>query len=624
MPPRDEQFLKRLLATFRVEAQEHLQAIAAGLIELEKSTDQAVRAAVLDRTFRAAHSLKGAARTVKATDVESLCQALESAFAAIKRGDAVLSAELFDHLHRMLSALGSYLQLANSEAVDRPKTAEVIRALQSALMTARASARPRAKRASTPMAAENVAHTASAPAADQRSGSADTVRVVTERLDAVVLQAEEMLSAKSSLAQCATSLRRCETRPAAWRKRWAKLQPDLRSLRHAQDRRHTHNGGGRIAVSWARVHEFLEWNRDFIDGIESELTGLAKAAKHDERALGSMVDGLLDEMKGIVTQPFATLLDVFPRFVRELSRDLGKEAELVLRGADIEIDRRVLQELKDPLTHLVRNALHHGIEMPDVRRRAGKPSRGALTIDIGARDGNRIEISLIDDGAGIDAEAVKARALKLGTISGEQAQALGGEQLLSLVFHSGVSTSPVITDISGRGLGLAIVSEMVQKLGGTLSVKSVPDRGTTFQIVLPLSLARFRGVLVRSGGHQFVLPTRHVERVLRIRSGDIKTVENRATILESGRTIALARLAAVLGIKVVSPDNGAAVAEHAVQVAVGEQRIAFIVDEVVDEREVLVKSLGRQLQRVRNLSGATILGPGRVVPILNVADLMKS
>ena len=207
-----------------------------------------------------------------------------------------------------------------------------------------------------------------------------------------------------------------------------------------------------------------------------------------------------------------------------------------------------------------------------------------------------------------------------------EAEKLSDQDALGLMFHSGVTTSPIITDISGRGLGLAIVHEKVEKLGGMISVDNEPDRGTTFRIVIPLTLATFRGVLVQVGEQHFILPSTNVDRVIRAEKKEIKTVENRETILMNGQVLSLIRMEEVLGIaKPPIPESTAHdLFAHIIVLGSAEKRLAFLIDEVREEREVLVKPLGKQLSRVRNVAGATVLGSGKVVPILNIGDLMKS
>jgi two-component system chemotaxis sensor kinase CheA len=623
VPAPDDNLLRRLLATFKAEAQEHIEAIDSGLLELERTTDAQARVAVLDTTFRAAHSLKGAARTVNVRDIEAVCQSLESVFATLRRKELTPSPDLFDLLHRVVDTLGALLHHIGAEpnAAQPPPIADLIRALHAA---AAENIRPGPPSAAPPpqVTVEPVPMASHGPqlTAPAKRVATDTVRVAIDKLDAVLLQAEELLAAKLAATQQVARLRQCRTQPAEWKKRWMRLRPDMRSIRHALDGKKN----GSDSFHWRRVVEFLEWSEGCIDTLDGGLMEVAKAADRDQRAVGTMVDTLLDDMKKVVMQPFAMLLDVLPRLVRELSRDQGKMVELTVRGEDIEIDRRILEEMKDPLIHLVRNCIDHGIEKPEVRAKAGKPRHGTLSIGIATRDGSNVELLLSDDGAGIDAAAVKASAVKQESISPEQAAMLSDREALSLVFQSGVSTSPLITDISGRGLGLAIVKEKVEKLHGSLTLESELGRGAQFRIVLPLTLARFRGVLVEADERVFVMPTSNVERVLRVRKSDIKSVENRATVVLNEQVLPLVRLRDVLQLpRAAGADHGLD-SQPVVVLAYGNQRIVFAVDAVLNEQEVLVKTLGKQLVRVRHVAGASVLGTGQVVPILNVADLIES
>jgi two-component system chemotaxis sensor kinase CheA len=329
-------------------------------------------------------------------------------------------------------------------------------------------------------------------------------------------------------------------------------------------------------------------------------------------------------MKKTLMLPFSATLQILPKFVRDLSRDQGKEAELVVQGGEIEVDRRILEELRDPLLHLVRNCVDHGIETREQRQRRSKPPRATIALTITRKSEGEIEVLITDDGAGIDTEKVGKAALKLGIVSPDDAASRDQLALLPLVFESGVSTSPIITEISGRGLGLAIVREKVERLGGVTSVETRPGAGTTFRVVVPLTLATLRGVHVRVADHRFVIPTTYVEQVARLKKEEIKTVENRETIRWNGHVVALARLTDVLELPRKKSIDAASDIVPVVLLASANRRIAFLVDEILDEQEVLVKPLGKQLSRVRNVAGATVLGNGKAVPILDVSDLLTS
>jgi two-component system chemotaxis sensor kinase CheA len=657
MPSSEDELLQRLRATFRVEAQEHVQTIASGLVELERAAPPPP-AATLDGIFRAAHSLKGAARAVNMAPVESLCQSLESVFAALKREALTPSPGLFDVLHRTLGLLSRLLAGLDGSAPMPPQSAvaELRRALLELLSAPRAAATTAAPAPAPAAPAARPGHAAGAAAAVTAADATaaavpeppppaaaadlpaaralpDVVRVRKRTLDMALLKSEELLHAKIATAQRAQALRALQRRPADWRARWARLRDDVRTLESAVGGAAgagsigAAEGGAPPAVqaAWGRVRSYIGDSHDFVVALESDLLRQAQQAEQDLRAVGAMVDQLLDDMKQIVVQPFSTLLDLFPPSVRELARDQGKDVALHIEGADVEIDRRILDEIKDPLIHLVRNSIDHGIEAPAVRCQAGKPARGRLSIAVAQRDGSQVEVVVSDDGAGIDAAALARAAVKAGVLAAGDQAGLPRDSLLALALEPGVSTSPLITDLSGRGLGLSIVKQQVERLNGTLALASAPGQGTSFTLRLPLTLARFRGVVVHSGGQTFVLPTRSIERVARIPADQVKTVENRETISLGGRALALVRLGALLGL----PPDDAAAEGSALPVVVLQgsqpgQPIAFGVGAVLDEREVLVKPLGPQLQRVRHIAGATVLGTGQVVPILHVPDLLQS
>ena len=441
----------------------------------------------------------------------------------------------------------------------------------------------------------------------------ETVRISTSKLDSLLLKAEELTSLKLVSNQHMRDLKDVTNSLGHWKKRWSRIEPDVRVLRKQVQ----------SPSPLVRLLEFLDWSKDYIQSLEREIRTLSKASEQDQRLLAGMVDDLLDDMKKATMLPFSSLFGLFPRMVRDISRDQSKDVDLVLNGEEIEIDRRVLEEMKDPLIHLLRNTIDHGIETPGKRAESQKPPKGTINLTVFQTEGNKIEILILDDGEGIDLTKVKEKAIKQGIISGKEAEDLKDQEAAYLIFRSGVSTSPIITQISGRGIGLAIVQEKVEELGGLISVESEPGKGSCFRMQLPVTLATFRGVLVQVADDLFIVPCSNVECVLRIEQDKVKTVENMATIPLNGQVLPLLELSDVLRLH---PKGQNTDREYVTVVVLGagKKRIAFSVNEVMDEQEVLVKNLGKQLSRVPYLAGATILGTGRVVPILNVNDLLKS
>jgi two-component system chemotaxis sensor kinase CheA len=624
MNRKDTELLKKLLPMFKVEAHEHLTLISSGLIEIEKA-DSEERPEIVETIYRESHSLKGAARSVNLPDIVAICQSMENVFSAFKRKEIALSPRLIDLLHRTVDYTSKLVAGNEFSQAQKAEIKTLVQALENALCKpddasyrqeaepAEPVAEPVAIHAKAvekepqfePALQDDVPAPRATPAAvvplPQIAG---TVRISTAKLDSLLLRAEEMLSIKLAAGQRAG---------------------ELKDLKHTFDLWKKENAAKKSAASIVgferkRVQESTD---HLIASFEPALTRLIRETDSDQRSFEAMLDSLLEDIKQTLMLPFSSFLEVFPMLVRELMRDAGKEADLVSEGGETEVDRRVLEEIKDPLIHLVRNCIDHGIEKAADRIAKGKPSRGKISIAVSSREG-KIEITVSDDGAGINTSEVKSAAERIGAISLEEAQELDSEDALSLIFHSGITTSPIITDISGRGLGLAIVRERVEKLNGTVSIDTKPDIGTTFKMVVPLTMATFRGVLVRVGEHFFFLPSANIEKVARPRKDEIQTVENRETLSLDGQTVSLARLGAVLELDTADARKEP---EDFMQIAVlrsAGKRMAFLVEEVLHEQEILVRNLGPQLSRVRNIAGATLLGNGKVVPILNVQDLMIS
>jgi len=657
MNGKDDEFYQRLLTTFQGEAAEHLQAIADGMLTLEKGTSTSDRTSLIEGIYREAHSLKGAARAVNLKEIEALCQPLESLLASWQKLDSPPPPEHFDLIYQTVTVLEDLVaqagkavpaalstqaremaQLLSRVLASKPGDSAAIEPVHKPQPLAGAMARMIPNPAPTPVEPEKTANTSPAaqapatrvdlptpgPTLRDKPVVAETIRVATAKLDALLLQAEEFIAAKLIAGQRAADLREAVAEFDLWQKYWAKVQPLLRDLKRWPGGNGTQHQTEQFCRIASQLREFLEWNAELVKNLEQKLTLILRAAEQDTRVIGGLVDNLLVDVKKVLMLPFAMLLETFPKFVRDLAREQGKEVDFTIHGREVEIDRRILQEIKDPLLHLVRNSIDHGLETPQERTRRHKPVSGRLSITIAQRDSGKVEICVADDGVGIDPEKVKAAAVKQGLLTAAEAEGLSDAEARQLIFRSGISTAPIITTISGRGLGLAIVQEKVEKLGGSLQVEAGPTNGTIFRLILPLTLATFRGTLIQVGQRLFVVPTTYLERVVRVKAADVKTVENRETILLNGHPVALASLAATLG---VPPQEQARRQDGFLTVLVlnvSGQRLGFWVDGVLNEQEVLVKNLGPQLQRVPNIAGATVLGSGAVVPILNVTDLVSS
>lgn len=574
-----EDIRARLLATFAAEAREHLEAITAHLLALEREPPPPRALEIAEAVFREVHTLKGAARSVSRTDLEALCQALESVLSRITRGELGLDGPRLALLQDAAGAIGRLL----AEGAG-PAPAPLLDRL------AAAGSAPAPRAAGTGPRPEGARP---APPGGPRPAPGDTIRLPAAAIERVSAQGEELLVPKLAGGQ---------------------RLDEARALLAALGRcRALAARGGRPAGAALSAE---------LAAAEARARELVGRMVRDQRVLAGIVDGLLLELRGVRMTPVATVLALFPAMVRDLAVELGKEAEWAVEGADLEVDRRVLEELKEPLIHLVRNAVDHGLELPAARRQAGKPARGRIAVGVRAREGGRVEVEIADDGRGVDTARVRAAAVRAGLAGEAEAAALGEEGVLALLFRSGLSTSPIISDVSGHGLGLAIVKERVERLGGEVAIASRPGAGTTVRLVVPATVVTFRGLLVQAGG-EFLLPTESVERVLRVAPGRVERLEGREAVAGPGGPLAVAPLREVLELAPAAGTDGPA-PRPCVVVRAGAARAGLLVDAVLGEREVLVKEFRRPLARVRHVAGAGLLGTGRVALILRPADLLRA
>ena len=322
--------------------------------------------------------------------------------------------------------------------------------------------------------------------------------------------------------------------------------------------------------------------------------------------------------------PIEHVFNRFPRMVRDLAQRFGKEVRLVMEGQETELDRSVIEIISDPLIHMLRNSVDHGIEPPDERERIGKPRQG--TVRLSARhEENYILIEIEDDGKGMDAAHLREVAVRKGVLSREAAERLSDREALNLIFAPGFSTAQQITEVSGRGVGMDIVRSNIQRVGGIVDVDSTPGKGTRFSIRLPLTLAIIRALLVRMAGQVYAIPLSSVLETLKIHPDMVQFVGKRPVILLRGRALPLVSLYAHFysgEYADVNANNRQPM--FVVVVGLSEQQVGVVVDHLIGEQEIVIKSLSRYLGEVNGFSGATILGDGRVALILEVADLFQN
>lgn len=639
MIDKKQEFLKRILATFRIEAEENLISLSAKLIELEKDPPDEDREQLLELVYRSAHSLKGASRAVNLIDIGRLCHGFESVVSALRNDEIILNKNAYDILHQVLNTISQLVDI-KEEDISQELNNEIARLIENMAIiesgseienpSTKAIHRSTFKKATRTKESINITDKTNVVESNAQKTKAsssfisnatvknDTIRIKTSKLDNILVETEEMLALKLSAAQRAKYLLDIHNKLNEWSSK-ANDFSDLKNRLQIQLGKPDNYSNEKNELR--ELIEYFTWSEKQLNNIKKEIDKVQRFSAQEVYFTATKVDGLLDDVRDLIRVPFSSLLDVFPKMVRDISNDLGKEISFEVSKNVIEIDRRILEKIKDPLIHIVRNSIDYGIEKPEVRKKLNKHSVGKISINIQQIDNNKVEILITDDGAGINIEKLKKVYAKQEKIVDNNIQNISEKDCLNYIFSSGVTTSDIVTELSGRGLGLAIVQDAIDDLGGSIDVESEKNKFTIFRIKLPLSVVTFRGVLLETSNFAFIAPTSKLLSVIRVNIKEIKTIENKATISYKGQIIPIFALNEILELPQISNSS------EFIQIVVFEmkgKKIGISVDKVVGEQEVLVKEFNRQLKRIRNIYGATILGSGEVVPILNITDLFKS
>lgn len=595
--------IKKFVTRFIEEAREHLLRLGDGLAALESGHADKEQ---INAIFRSAHTLKGSSRMLKLTAITETAHQLEEVMSALRDGSLAFSPALAQLLYRAVDALSALVDRL-AETSDTSSLPAADAALCAALAQvvlgpevgtqaqgmAPAAAEPAsaATGATPPLAVVNAvpAAVAATPLAEvprpvePKLKTAETVRVRLNKLDELVKLMGEVVSSHARMRQRLMEAREME-------------------------REFSERGDTQAAAS---LHRF------------------ALSLKDDVQAQEMLMDELHDKTLLMRMLPLAIVFDPATRLVRELARSVGKQVECVVSGAEIELDRQLIDKLADPIIHLIRNGIDHGLETPDQRTAAGKPAQGRLSLSA-RQDGGWVVIEISDDGAGIALEAVRDKALKKGFVSAEKAAAMSDQETIDLIFLPGFSTNSIITDLSGRGVGMDVVKKCIlDDLQGSVAVETRPDVGTTFALRLPLSLAVMRVLLVQVGGLPFGFTAQYVAELLRVpREAQLMVAERNAVIIrnEFVPVVPLADLLHVpahLARRQGTPSprvNGLLL----VVLRIRNEKIAVQVDDLLDERDMVIKPLPAHLRHLPLVSGMVTTGKNELVSVLHAPALLDA
>ena len=588
----DDVLAARLLSIFIEELDEEVRQLNDHLLALERTPDDAER---LRAVFRVMHTLKGASRAAGLLRVEEVCHALENELSRVRDGGEPLKpiqiallfeaadalVETRDELRLGRPAPEATLSTVLQHVRGRPaagRAAPSTRTVIAPKVTAVASAAPIAPAAAVVAAAPSPAVTtpiAAAPA-DDLARAESHIRVSQHQVETIAGAAGEIAGLVGVLSDRTDEL-------SVLRARYRSELGDAGSTRG--------------------------------NAFDRELTGLLRRAGDDARTLASVSERLANSARSLRQRPLSELTETLPRIARDVARDLAKQVRVTIVGGDIEADRVVLEALREPLLHLVRNAIDHGIESPDARLAAGKPAEGALQIE-GALRGDRLVVTVTDDGAGLDLRAIARGLERRGGAVPTDARLLA-----HTIFDDGFTTRGAATTLSGRGVGLGIVRAAAERMGGTVEVKSVPGEGTAITVDVPLSIATMRVVLVQVGDVVVGIPSAFVVRVARVDPKRIARVDGRPTFVTGDASMPMTTLAALLG-----PPFTDTVAPAMLQLLVLEnsgRRVAIVVDDLHDERELVLRPLEHAGPAATNVTvGTALLSSGTVALVLSVPALL--
>ena len=600
------------IGRFQEEAADLLQRLNEGVILLE---EQPSDAALLDKMLRDAHTLKGSSRMVGLVEISDIAHRLEDVMVALRDGAIEHSLAISDHFFDALDTVVHLTEIASTDAspeADLAALHERLAALAEACLDSSPSVQAGVvpSEGEVPSTGMGSGGNGSACAEPLGSKAKQTIRVNTGHVDSLLNLISEAVISQVKYEQRVKGLRTAGSGPDDVWRAWTALR-DLLERSPTGDARADATRRGEAIASFERR----------LAAEQRANATIATQLAEDLARGGLVISELQERGMAIRMLPVETVFSTFPRAVRELARSFAKDVQLVVEGGETELDKKVLEAINDPLIHILRNAVDHGIEPAEVRSELGKPATATITVSARS-EGDHIVIEVSDDGAGVDIDKVRTAAVRKGYVTQAGADSMSEREVLFLIFEKGFSTSPIITEVSGRGVGMDVVREyIVDMLKGDMNVFSTRGEGTTFRLTIPLTLAIIRALMMRVGDRVYALPTTAVEETLLAEPAEVFELEGRQALRRGKRTYPLVRLDDALG---VSGDRSVPERLPVVTIGFSGHRYGFIVDEFIGEQQIVIKSLGNHLRRVENVAGVTILGAGEIVPILNVPDLMAN
>ena len=614
--------MEDLLQDFLVEATDLLSGVDNKLVDLEQNPHDK---GLLNEIFRGFHTIKGGAGFLNATELVTLCHLTENLFDKLRTGELEISGASMDVIMAATGTVRDMFGALEGGMQPGPADPDLIAKLKAAL-TGQLDAAPAAAPASAPVAASAAASTAASTAAAVPASGPDWDNLFTAVTSGAASAAAPTAASPldAGMHHEVKSESPEEIIKAAVGRRTIDKPGYQGAAVGRRDTEKTRDNS--IRVDTSRLDQVLNLSGEIgltknrLNALRSDiLSGRSDSdTLHALDQSVSQLDLLVSDLQNAVMktrmQPVGRLFQKYPRIARDLARSLGKDVELLLVGEDTEIDKTMIEDLSDPIVHLIRNAVDHGVESTEDRRAIGKPEKSQVRLEA-RQEGDHIVLIVADDGKGMNAERLRAKALEKGLISDEEANTMDERQSFNLVFLPGFSTMEVASDVSGRGVGMDVVRTNIQKLNGAIEIKSVLGKGTTFTISLPLTLAILPVLLVQLGEQPFAVPLSMVREILPIDIANIQEVGGRATMVVRGEVMPIYPLYTMLGWV---PDR---VAEYGVLMQTAEQTFILAIDGFMGREDAVIKSL--EGFRPKGVAGVTTLSNGQIVLILDIKELLS-
>jgi len=610
-----------LLNDFIVEANEHMADIENQFLSIEESGDD-VDVDLINEVFRGIHSIKGAAGFLGMTTINDLAHSLENILNMMRNLELHPTSAMIDVMLRAADRLNGLINdIQNSNDAD---VSEFVKALES-IANSKAGTPTATEPEPTPVAQEELVVQEKLVVQEEKALTED------EELDR---QIEEAIAAKLVETNAKKEAAKQEAEPQV---KQATAKPlATRKSKEKGDKKQTAPEAS-IRVSVGVLDKLMNLAGELVLSRNQLMQAIASREQQALETIASRLDQVTSEVQESIMQTrmqqIGSVFGKFPRVVRDLSSKLDKQCVLNIEGKEVEVDKTIIEAIGDPLTHLVRNSIDHGVEMPADREKAGKPAEGKMNLRAFYQAG-KVRIEIEDDGAGIDPKNLKEKAVSKGVITAENAEQMGDREALRLIFHPGFSMAEKVTDVSGRGVGMDVVRTNISKLGGSVDVESTVGVGTTIVITLPLTLAIIPSLIVQCRDDRFAIPQVNISELVRLRPAEIdkriSCIKDSEVLRLRGELVPLLRLEEVLDVHSHSSTSEDAQkpqktnnskATNILVLDSGQQHFGIVVDALHDSEEIVVKPLGRHLQVCPCLSGATILGDGHVALILDVAGI---